>query len=196
MSGRRLPVRPPRPGRGWSGVLIGAAMLLSAVAAGIGQAQTNAITHSPAEVLEKYLLLDTKGARLDAASFDTLAPYVAWKEEPLWGKIIVINSFSVPKDYREWEIVTSLEVVIPVEFKVLGAVYLDSAGFIADPSIERVRVRVKVSNNRWKITDPVMPPHVGQRRMMNFVRQAMLEETQETKRATLAALQNELRKAK
>lgn len=196
MSGRRLPVRPPRPGRGWSGVLIGAAMLLSAVAAGIGQAQTNAITHSPAEVLEKYLLLDTKGARLDAASFDTLAPYVAWKEEPLWGKIIVINSFSVPKDYREWEIVTSLEVVIPVEFKVLGAVYLDSAGFIADPSVEQVRVRVKVSNNRWKITDPVMPPHVGQRRMMNFVRQAMLEETQETKRATLAALQNELRKAK
>jgi hypothetical protein len=44
--------------------------------------------------------------------------------------------------------------------------------------------------------EPMFPPHVGQRRMMNFVRQAMQEETQETRRATLAALQNELRKAK
>lgn len=196
MSDRDAAIGRPCAGSGWGTALICAAMVLSVMAAGVGYAQTNAITHSPAEVVEKYLLLDTKGARLDAMSFDTLAPYVAWKEEPLWGKIIVTNGFSVPKDYREWEIITSLEVIIPVEFKVLGAVYLDSAGFIADPSVERVRVRVKVSNNRWKITDPMLPPHVGQRRMMNFVRQAMLEETQETKRATLAALQNELRKAK
>jgi hypothetical protein len=154
------------------------------------------MTHSPAEVVQKYLMLDNKGARLDAGSFDTLAPYVGWKEEPSWGKIIVINGFSVPDDYRKWDIINSLEVVIPVEFKILGAVYLDTAGFIADPSVEQVRVRVKVLNSRWRIIDPMFPPHVGQRRMMNFVRQAMQEETEGTRRASLAALQNELRKAK
>jgi hypothetical protein len=154
------------------------------------------MTHSPAEVVQKYLMLDNKGARLDAGSFDTLAPYVGWKEEPSWGKIIVINGFSVPDDYRKWDIINSLEVVIPVEFKILGAVYLDTAGFIADPSVEQVRVRVKVLNSRWRIIDPLFPPHVGQRRMMNFVRQAMQEETEGTRRASLAALQNELRKAK
>jgi hypothetical protein len=62
--------------------------------------------------------------------------------------------------------------------------------------VEQVRVRVKVLNSRWRIIDPMFPPHVGQRRMMNFVRQAMQEETAETRRASLAALQNELRKAK
>ena len=163
---------------------------------GEGFAQTNSMTHSPAEVVQKYVQLDNKGARLDAGSFVSLAPYIGWKEEPLWGKIIVINGFSVPDDYRKWEIINSLEVVVPVEFKILGAVYLDTAGFVADPSVEEIRVRVKVFNSRWRIIDPMFPPHVGQRRMLNFVRQAMQEETGEVRRGTLAALQNELRKAK
>jgi hypothetical protein len=163
---------------------------------GEGFAQTNAITHSPAEVVEKYVMLDNKGVRLDAASFVAVASYVGWKEEPVWGKIIVIDGFSVPADYRKWEIVSALEVIVPVEFKVLGAVYLDTAGFVKDPSVEEIRVRVKVSNSRWRIIDPMFPPHVGQRRMLNFVRQAMLEETGEIRRGTLAALQSELRKAK
>ncbi|HEX2056567.1 MAG TPA: hypothetical protein VHF07_08735, partial [Nitrospiraceae bacterium] len=159
-------------------------------------AQTSHISHSPAEVVQKYVLLDNKGARLDAASFESVAPYVEWKEEPPWGKVIVVNGFSVPDDYRKWQIITPLEVVIPVEFKVLGAVYLDTAGFVPDPSVEEVRVKVKIFNSRWKIVDPMFPPHVGQRRMVNFVRQAMQEEKSETRRDILAALQNELRKAK
>lgn len=159
-------------------------------------AQTTHVSHSPAEVVQKYVLLDNKGARLDAASFESVAPYVEWKEEPPWGKVIVVNGFSVPDDYRKWDIITPLEVVIPVEFKVLGAVYLDTAGFVADPSVEMVRVTVKVFNNRWRITDPMFPPHVGQRRMLNFVREALQGEQKEPRRATLAALQEELRKAK
>ncbi len=41
-----------------------------------------------------------------------------------------------------------------------------------------------------------MPPHVGQKRMLNFVRQAILDEKEDSRRAVLAQLQNELRKAK
>ncbi len=175
---------------------VAAAVVWWSAFAGHAAAQTNAITRSPAEVVQKYLMLDNKGARLDAGSFSTLAAYVGWKEEPSWGKIVVINGFSVPADYRKWDIINSLEVVIPVEFKVLGVVYLDTAGFIAEPAVEQVRVRVKVLNSRWRIVEPMFPPHVGQRRMVNFVRQSMQEETEETRRATLAALQNELRKAK
>lgn len=178
----------------WMTVVVGSVLCWTGIFP-LARAQTNAITHSPAEVVQKYFMLDNKGARLDAMSFDTLAPYVGWKEEPPWRKIVVITGFSVPDDYRRWEIVSSLEVIIPVEFKTLGAVYLDTAGFIAQPSVEETRVRVKVSNNRWKIVEPMLPPHVGQRRMVSFVRQAMQEETEETRRATLAALQEELRKA-
>ena len=180
----------------WTAWVVTALVLSCPAFVGNAVGQSNSIRHSPAEVVQKYLMLDNKGARLDAGSLDTLAPYVGWKEEPSWGKIVVIDGFSVPDDYRKWDIVNSLEVIIPVEFRILGAVYLETAGFVSDPSVEQVRVRVKAMNNRWRIIDPMLPPHVGQRRMMNFVRQAMQEETEETRRASLAALQNELRKAK
>ena len=177
-------------------VILGVLVQFHATLVDDAPAQTNAITHSPAEVVQKYVQLDNKGARLDAASFESLAPYVNWKEEPLWGKVVVINGFSVPDDYRQWEIISSLEVVIPVEFKVLGVIYFDTAGFVVDPSVEQVRVTVKVFNNRWRIIDPIFPPHVGQRRMLNFVREALQEEKGDTRRATLAALHDQLRKAK
>jgi hypothetical protein len=173
-------------------------MVIGALAAwpATGPAQTNAVSHSPAKVVEKYFALDNKGVRLDAGSFESVAGYVDWKEEPAWGKVIVINGFAVPDDFRQWEIVNRLEVLVPVEFHVLGVMYLDTAGFVPEPGTERAHVRVKVLNGRWKIMEPILPPHVGQKRMLNFVRQAMLEETDATRQASLAALQAELRKAK
>ncbi len=161
-----------------------------------GHAQTNAVSHSPAKVVEKYFALDNKGVRLDASSFEAVAGYVDWKEEPAWGKVIVINGFTVPDDFRQWEIVNRLEVVVPVEFRVLGVMYLDTAGFVPEPGMEQARVRLKVLNGRWKIVEPILPPHVGQKRMLNVVRQAMLEEKDGPRQASLAALQAELRKAK
>ena len=161
-----------------------------------GLAQSNAVSHSPAKVAEKYFTLDNKGVRLDASSFESVAGYVDWKEEPAWGKVIVITGFTVPDDFRQWEIVNRLEVVVPVEFRVLGVMYLDTAGFVPEPGTEQARVRLKVMNGRWKIIEPVLPPHVGQKRMLNVVRQAMLDEKDGTRQASLAALQAELRKAK
>ena len=42
----------------------------------------------------------------------------------------------------------------------------------------------------------MLPPHVGQKRMMNFVKEAWVKETEPAKRESLATLQGELRKAK
>jgi hypothetical protein len=175
-------------------VVVGVLWLVASAATGL--AQTNAVSHSPAEVVEKYFALDNKGVRLDASSFESVAGYVDWKEEPAWGKVIVINGFTVPDDFRKWEIVTPLEVLIPVEFRVLGVMYLDTAGFVPEPGTEQVRVRVTVKNARWKIIEPILPPHVGQKRMLNVVRQALLEEKDGARQASLAALQAALRKAK
>jgi hypothetical protein len=167
-----------------------------AISAAASFAQTNSVSHSPAQVVEKYFALDNKGVRLDATSFESVASLVEWKEEPVWGKVIVINGFIVPDDFRKWEIVDRLEVVVPVEFHVLGVMYLDSAGFVPEPGTETLRVRLKVQGARWKIMEPIVPPHVGQKRLLNFVRQAMLEEKDGARQASLASLQVELRKAK
>src|SRR5689334_13106199 len=170
--------------------------LLALSETGVALAQTGGLSHSPTEIVKKYFELDQKGAKLDSLSFESLAPYRSWDSEPAWGKVIVIRAFSVAEHYRDWEVVNRLEVVIPVTFQVIGAVYLETAGFLPEASVEEIRVRVKSVKNRWRIIEPVLPPHVGQKRMINFVREALVKETEPTKRESLAALQSDLRKAK
>ena len=159
-------------------------------------AQTGSLDHSPAEIVKKYFALDQKGAKLDAMSYESLAPYRHWQGEPSWGQIVVIRNFTVAEHYRQWEIVDRLEVVIPVTFNVIGAVYFETAGFVPEPSVEEIRVRVKAVRGRWRITEPMLPPHVGQKRMVNFVREAWVKETEPARRERLAALADEVRKAK
>lgn len=166
------------------------------LAAGPGFAQTGSIANSPAEVVKKFLSLDARGARLDGLSFDAIVPYIGWKEEPAWGHVVVIESYVVPERLKEWEIVNMLEVVIPVEFRVLGAVYFETASFIPEITTEQVRVRVRAVKNRWRIVEPILPPHVGQKRMLNFVREAILQESDGGRRTRLIALRDELRKVK
>jgi hypothetical protein len=161
-----------------------------------GLAQTGSLSNSPAEIVKRYLGLDKKGARLESMSVDAVLPYTSWKEEPLWGRAVVTQDFMVAEDYRQWEVVDRMEVVIPVTFHVIGLVYFETAGFVSEPGTEEVRFRVKAIKNRWKIVDPMLPPHVGQKRMVNFAREAWLKETDSTKREKLATLQEELRKAK
>ena len=170
--------------------------LLVGMAGGAAWAQTGGLSHSPAEIVKKYFELDQKGAKLDSMSFEALAPYRSWDTEPLWGKVIVIREFSVAEHHRDWEVVNRLEVVIPVTFQVIGSVYLETAGFLPETSVEEIRVRVKSIKNRWRIIEPVLPPHVGQKRMINFVKEAWVKETEPAKRESLATLQSELRKAK
>ena len=159
-------------------------------------AQSGALDQSPTAVVKRYVGLDKKGARLDAMSFETLVPYIDWTEEPLWGRVVVIQDVTVPEDYRQWDIVDKLEVVIPVSFTVLGSVYLETAAFVPGATTEEVRFRVKGVRSKWRIVEPVIPPHIGLKRMIDLVRDAEVKETDAEKRAVLAALGETLRKVK
>ena len=171
-------------------------LLLFLTDAGVTWAQTGGLSHSPAEIVKKYFELDQKGAKLDSMSFEALAPFRSWDTEPIWGKVVVIREFSVAEHHRDWEVVNRLEVVIPVTFQVIGSVYLETAGFLPETSVEEIRVRVKSVKNRWRIIEPMLPPHVGQKRMINYVKEAWVKETEPAKRESLATLQSELRKVK
>ena len=171
-------------------------LLALVLSVGDGLAQTGSLQHSPAEVVKRYLALDHKGARLDALSSAAVESYTSWDEEPTWGHIVVTRDFVVAEHYRQWEVIDRLEVVIPVTFQVLGSVYMETAGFVQGAETEEVRFRVKAVKNRWKIVEPMLPPHVGQKLMVNVVREAWLKETDPAKRDRLGSLQDELRKAK
>ncbi|HET9312736.1 MAG TPA: hypothetical protein VFO04_01935 [Nitrospira sp.] len=179
-----------------SPVIATMSLLLFWTDAGVTWAQSGGLSRSPAEIVKKYFELDQKGAKLDSMSYEALAPYRSWDTEPVWGRVVVIREFSVAEHHRDWEVVNQLEVVIPVTFQVIGSVYLETAGFLPEASVEEIHVRVKSVRNRWRIIEPVLPPHVGQKRMINFVREALVKETEPSKRESLTALQDELRKAK
>lgn len=175
-------------------MLIGLAAVL--LAAGQALAQSGASDHPPTDIVKRYVFLDQKGARLDAMSFDTLLPYIDWRSEPAWGRVVVIQEATVPEDYRKWDVINKLEVIIPVTYRVLGSVYLETAAFVSDPMEEEVRFHVKADHGKWHILEPVIPPHVGIKRMLNFVREAQQQESDATKRGALTSLEESLRKAK
>lgn len=177
-------------------VFILSQLLALVLSTGDGLAQTTLLQHSPADVVKRYLTLDQKGARLDALSSMAVESYTSWDGEPAWGHIVVTRNFVVAEHYRQWEVIDRLEVVIPVTFHVLGSVYMETAGFVQGAETEEVRFRVKAIKNRWRIVEPMLPPHVGQKRMVNVVREAWLKETDQVKRDRLGSLQDELRKAK
>ncbi len=171
-------------------------MLLVLGGAGTAEAQTGALSHDPTEVLKRLLTLDSRGARLGPFSFEAIRPFVGWGADPVWGHVVVIDGFTVVDDMSKWEIISNLEVVIPVTYTVLGSVYYEKASFLPEPGTEEIRVRVKAVGNRWRVVEPIIPPHVGRKRMVNHVRQAWLDETDLAKRDQLASLQEALKKVK
>lgn len=175
---------------GWLLVIVGFVPAVSA------WAQSGSTDRSPTEIVKRYVMLDQKGARLDAVSYETLLPYIDWREEPAWGRVVVIQEVSVPEDYRQWEVISKLELVIPVTYKVLGFVYLETAAFVPEGTVEEVRFHIKAIGNKWRIVEPVIPPHVGVKRMLNFVRESALHESDAANKRALVALEDSLRKAK
>jgi hypothetical protein len=158
-----------------------------------GRAQTGALNKDPARILKKYLELDHKGARLNSMGWESQRPYVGWKEEPVWGQLVVVSGYEVIEDLDQWQVKDNLDVVIPVDYKVLGSLYLEKAVFLSDSHVDRIGFRVKAVNGLWRVVEPMIPPHVGQKRIMNYVKQAIVDETDRSRLDALTALRDDMR---
>ncbi|MFO0775288.1 MAG: hypothetical protein U0172_11555 [Nitrospiraceae bacterium] len=168
----------------------------AALSPSAASAQTGSLSHSPVEVVKKFIGLDTKGARLASTSYGAVAPYIGWGQDPVWGHVVITDGSTITEDFSKWEVVNTLEVVIPVTYTVLGSVYFDTGVFLPEPTTEEVRFRLKAVKNRWRIVEPILPPHVGHKRMVNEVRQSWLDEPDAAKRQQLSDLQDALKQAK
>lgn len=159
---------------------------------GSGFTFTGDLTKDPADVIEKYLSLDRRGARLDAATAPVLRPYVAWGTEPSWGRLMVISRYEVVHDVRQWEVLSSQEAFIPVVFHVVGSLHIETATFWPEVRVERQRFHVKAIDDRWRIVGPQLPPHVGLKRLIDYVRLSAWQEPDESRRLQLKRLRQVL----
>jgi len=114
----------------------------------------------------------------------------------VWDRIVVIQGTEVAEDYQKWDVIDNLDVIIPVTFQVRGTVDLTTATFTSEERIEEVRFHVKEVRNSWRIVEPKIPPHIAVSRVVNFAREAGLQEKDDARRDALAALVSSLRKAK
>ncbi|MCA9471309.1 MAG: hypothetical protein MRJ96_07380 [Nitrospirales bacterium] len=153
------------------------------------------IKNDPSQLVEKYLSLDKRGARLEVSSHDVLTPFVSWNEEPAWGRIVVISDFRVIEDVTQWEVLSSSEVLIPVTFTVIGTVYWETATFLPESQIYLEFFHVKAIHERWRIVAPQLPPHVGKSRLVNFIRLAQSQEVDERRKKRLQSLQAQVKQA-
>jgi len=172
---------------------IGLTMLVSPQST---SALTGDITHDPSKIVERYLSLDSRGARLNARSFEVLQPYIAWKEEPTWGWVVVISKYEVIDDVTQWKIINKLEALIPVTYQVVGTMYWETATFSPESYNETRQFHIKEIQNQWKIVAPQIPPHVGRNRLLDYVRLEGLNEVSEVKKAALRRLEEHLGKVK
>ena len=156
---------------------------------------TGDLTNDPADVIKKYLSLDHRGARLTAPSYESVRPYVAWDEEPTWEHFVVIREFAVNDDVTQWNVVSSTEALIPVTFQVLGIVDWETATFVPKPGEEVHAVRIRAVDNRWRMIEPMFPPHVGHKRVVNFVKDVALQERDDTRIRVLDTLRADVEKA-
>ncbi len=154
------------------------------------------ITEDPTGVLEKYLSLDKKGARLEAQTWPVLQSYVGWEIEPTWGHVVIISKYDIVKDVNEWEILGDLEAKIPVVFDVLGIMHWESVTFVPDSYREKQFFHIKSVGDRWQIVHPQLPPHVGRQRIMDFVKWTAHTEPQPEKKAVFETLRRQLQTLK
>ncbi len=174
--------------------LVGVTMgvwLLSSSALGL----TGDLTRDPAGVIKTYLALDKRGARLTAQSYEAVAPYVAWDDEPAWEQLVVIQDYAVADDVTQWVIVSGTEALIPVTFQVLGVVAWETATFVPAPREDVLSIRIRAVNNYWRMVAPMFPPHVGRQRLTDFVKDAIVHEDHPDRLGVLRRLKDDLVKA-
>lgn len=159
-------------------------------------ALTGDLTNDASDIVKKYVLLDKQGVRLQAFSYESIRPYIYWEQEPAWGQVVVIKDYTVNDDVRDWKILSSTEAIIPVTFQIIGIMHWEAATFLSEPRKETIEFHVKAELNHWRIIAPMFPPHVGRKRLINFVRGAILEENDENKKSVLEHLKTSLGNAK
>ncbi|MBI2413885.1 MAG: hypothetical protein HYV24_11840 [Deltaproteobacteria bacterium] len=109
----------------------------------------------PEALVTTYFTKDLKGARLDTESYiEIMRPLVDWKTEYAWDYAFIVKSARVYSS----KMISSDEASIEVRYHVVGL--LSNHGIFKLDLYEIADYRAKKTGNEWKITKPVLAPHI------------------------------------
>ncbi|HAO93731.1 MAG: hypothetical protein A2X99_07585 [Deltaproteobacteria bacterium GWB2_55_19] len=109
----------------------------------------------PEGIVKNYFTKDLKGGRLTAESYiEVMRPLVDWKVEYAWDYAFLVKSARVYSS----KMISSDEASIEVRYHVVGL--LSNHGILKLDLYETADFHVRKTGNDWKITKPVLAPHV------------------------------------
>ena len=107
------------------------------------------------QLLQAYCALDFGGARLSSTTFEKVYPLITWEDEPGWDAIKLVDGFTLGAPRASGN-----RIEIPVIYEVVGTA--DGAQVTRfGTRLETVKFELEPAGGTWKITGPIIPPHVS-----------------------------------
>jgi len=107
------------------------------------------------QLLEAYCALDFDGARLSSTTFEKVDSLVAWEQEPGWDAVKLVEGFTLGAPQASGN-----RIEIPVIYEVVGTADGPQVTRF-ETQLETVKFELESAGGTWKITGPIIPPHVS-----------------------------------
>lgn len=141
-----------------------------------------------------YCRLDYDGARLSPQGWTRLQPLTAWRENPEFKRILVVNRYQVMPDmhYDHGRYIFEVQYETDGEYDSLG-------GYFPDPEVVTVQVEVADNNGDIKVAETSdTRPFVGRFRFQQFLQGKLSGESDPAVKSTLQSsiqrLQEQIKK--
>jgi hypothetical protein len=125
---------------------------------------------SPQDVVKQYCHLQAEGYGLSSEGWVKIEPLVAWSDEPGWDTVIVISNYKVGSLEK-----IGKKALVSVKYFVLGST--DSMRFVKSKRQETIKFELGMIDGKWKITRPLIMPHVNKETVIRHLREIQASET-------------------
>jgi len=154
------------------------ALLAVVVPCAVGQGKN---ASSPKAVVNRYCSLDFRGARLSSEGFPSMASLYTWEVEPGWDEAVVVKTFLI-KSYE----IEGQRAIVRVQYARLGTFGAES--FDAEKKSEDITFNLIKQKGSWRITSPVIPPHVSPEAAIHNIEEIIQNEGEQSRQKWAKAL--------
>jgi hypothetical protein len=120
---------------------------------------------TPQGLLHDYLEGDFEGERLERATWPTkYKNMVSWENEPLWDTCYIINRYVIQSGNT-----TLQRAQAAVTYETMGEMSLESYEYRPSPSRQTVPFTLELSKTGWRISYPMLKPHVSPEAAIAFL---------------------------
>jgi hypothetical protein len=116
---------------------------------------TLAAADDPLNTVRAFCAADGRGDRLDPRRWSKIAPLVAWRLEPAWDRVMLVQGYQVGTPIRSGD-----EVTVAVDYTVLAEVGPGTVGERTRVERRTFRLGHDEGDDRWRILPPPPPPYV------------------------------------